>query len=113
MPKLTFLEIPSRDVAQSAAFYAAVLGWKLDRRPSGDIRFSDDDAHLFGRWRTDREPGRDNVVANYTVADVEAALAPVGELGGEIVSPRTLEGDTWNARVRDPSGNLFGIWQLA
>ena len=112
MPKLTFLEIPSRDIAKSAAFYAAVVGWKLDQRPNGDIRFKDDEAQLFGRFRTDREPGHDNVVNNYTVADVEAALVHVTELGGEIVAPRELQGDTWNARVRDPSGNLFGIWQL-
>jgi len=113
MPKLTYLEIPSRDVAQSAAFYAAVLGWTLDERGPGDIRFSDDDAHLIGRWRREYEAGKDNVVAYYTVPDVAAALARATLLGGEIVLPRTAEGDTLIARLRDPSGNLIGIWQFA
>jgi uncharacterized protein len=112
MAKLTYLELPTRDPERDAAFYAAVAGWTIDRRSATDFRFSDDAAQLIGRWTRERDISPNHIVAYYTVPDVAASLERVVPLGGEIASPRTAEGDIWLARVRDPSGNLFGIWQF-
>jgi predicted enzyme related to lactoylglutathione lyase len=35
---LSYLEIPALDIEQSAAFYEAVFGWKVERRGSGSAR---------------------------------------------------------------------------
>ncbi len=112
MGKLTYLELPTRDPARDAAFYAAIVGWQIDQRSPDDFRFSDDAAQLIGRWTRERDVSPNHIVVYYTVPDVAAALERVAALGGQIVAPRTAEGDTWIARIRDPSGNLLGVWQF-
>ena len=111
--RLTYLEIPAVDVARTARFYGAVCGWEIEQRAEDDFRFSDDDARLIGRWVKDRAPAGDAGLRPYfTVPDVAAALERAVAAGGAVVTPRTREDDIWLARLRDPSGNVLGIWQF-
>ncbi|HUJ62171.1 MAG TPA: VOC family protein [Kofleriaceae bacterium] len=114
MPRLTYLELPAIDPERSAAFYAAVCGWKIDRRGPGDLRLEDQAAQLIGRWVVDRAAAREPGMVPYFMVDsVEASIAAATAHGGEIVAPPRLEGDTRIARLRDPAGTVIGIWQLA
>jgi predicted enzyme related to lactoylglutathione lyase len=45
------------------------------------------------------------------VESVDAALAAVVALGGELATAPYPEGDLWVATVRDPAGNEIGVWQ--
>jgi predicted enzyme related to lactoylglutathione lyase len=46
------------------------------------------------------------------VEDVAASLALIVEAGGEVVVPRTEQGeDIAYATFRDPAGNVLGIFQ--
>ena len=111
---LSYLEIPAPVPRQSAIFYQHVLGWRLDERSSADIRFSDASGHLIGRWvsgcQTCREPG---LLPYFHVKHVDDAVEQVASYGGEVVKAPSLEGDTWVATVRDPAGNVLGLWQDA
>jgi predicted enzyme related to lactoylglutathione lyase len=111
MAKLTYLEIPAADPPRAARFYEAIVGWNIDQRSADDFRFSDDDASLIGRFN--RGTGGAGLVSYFTVADVPAAVARVAPLGGAIVKPPYREGDVLVAQLRDPSGNVFGVWQFA
>ncbi len=112
--RLTYIEIPVADIEQSARFYSEVVGWKLDVRSPGDIRFSDDAAQLLGRFVPGRAPtSQPGILPYFTVDDVAAAIAKLTAHGGEVKTPRYLEGDLWVARVRDPAGNVIGLWQFA
>ena len=55
---VSYLAIPARDVARSAAFYHAVFGWELRGDPD-EPSFSDGTGHVIGHWRTDLDAGRD------------------------------------------------------
>ena len=111
--RLTYVEIPASDRKRSAAFYESVLGWSIDVRPDGDPRFSVGDAGLIGRF-TDNPPTRDaGVLVYFTVDNVADSVARAEASGGTVVAPPRLEGDTLIARLRDPAGNLVGIWQFA
>jgi predicted enzyme related to lactoylglutathione lyase len=109
---LSYLEIPAVDVQQSAAFYEQVLNWSLDRRETGDPRFEDATGHLIGRWVTgralSREPG---LLAYFYVAHIDDAVGRVVANGGKVVQAPFREGNLWVATVRDPAGNLIGLWQ--
>ena len=111
---LSYLEVPTYDPEASAAFYEAVLGWRIDRRGAGDIRFTDGDGLLLGRFvralAPSREPG---FVPFLYVRDIDDALARAKSHGGELVEAARLEGDTRIGRVRDPAGNVIGLWQFA
>ncbi len=110
--RLTYVEIPTRDAARAARFYQAVLGWKTEQRSEGDFRFSDDDAQLIGRWVTGRPSGEPGIVSYFTVDRIADSVARAPEHGGEVVEAPRPEGDVLVARLRDPDGNLIGIWQF-
>jgi predicted enzyme related to lactoylglutathione lyase len=109
---LSYLEIPAVDRRQSAAFYGQVLGWSIERRETGDPRFEDATGHLIGRWvtgrATSREPG---LLAYFYVDDIDDAVGRVAAHGGEVVEAPYPEGNLWVAKVRDPAGNVIGLWQ--
>jgi predicted enzyme related to lactoylglutathione lyase len=108
---LTYLHIPATDLRKSAEFYGSVLGWKLEERKDG-WRFADRDGLLIGGFGLG-EPQRDErLVCYFYVDDLQAALARAVAAGGEVVAPPSEQPDIRTARVRDPAGNLIGLWQF-
>jgi predicted enzyme related to lactoylglutathione lyase len=46
------------------------------------------------------------------VADVEAALARAGSLGGtRVYGPKPVDDHTETGAFRDPAGNVFGVYR--
>ncbi len=110
---LSYLQIPTLNPALSAAFYAQVLGWKIDERSDDDFRFTDGQGLLIGRWvRGDAVAQGNALVPYYYVSDLDRAIEYVGECRGEVVEAAKLEGDLRRALVRDPTGNQVGLWQF-
>ena len=108
---ISYLHIPARDIAASAAFYRDVFGWKLHGQPE-EPGFSDGTGHVIGRWVTDQAvTGTDGLRAYIYVADVDDTLAGVTTHGGQVVAHPYPEGTLRVALFADPAGNVFGIWQ--
>ena len=108
---LSYLHIPARDIAVSAAFYRDVFGWKLHGQ-ADKPSFSDGTGHVIGRWVTDQAiTGTDGLRAYVYVADVDDTLAAVTTRGGQIVTPPYPEGTLRVALFADPAGNVLGVWQ--
>jgi predicted enzyme related to lactoylglutathione lyase len=108
---VSYLHIPARDAAASAAFYRGVFGWKLHGDPDRPS-FSDGTGHVIGRWVTDQAAtGTDGLRAYIYVADVDGTLAAVTSRGGQVVTPPYPEGTLRVALFADPAGNVLGIWQ--
>ena len=108
---VSYLRIPARDVAQSVEFYRAVFGWRLRGTPQAPS-FSDGTGHVIGHWRTDLPvAGEAGVLPYIYVTDLDATLRAATGRGGELVTPAYQEGNLWIAVIRDPAGNIVGIWQ--
>jgi predicted enzyme related to lactoylglutathione lyase len=45
------------------------------------------------------------------VDDIDAAVARVEELGGDIVQPVGVDAPELTARFRDPGGNVLGLYE--
>jgi predicted enzyme related to lactoylglutathione lyase len=111
---LSYLEIPAVDARRSAAFYGKVLGWNLREQDTDDFRFSDATGHLIGRWVTGRAISREPGLLPYIyVNHVDDAVDRAAAHGGTVVKAPYAEGDLWVATVRDPAGNIIGLWQQA
>ena len=109
---LSYLEIPAFDVRQSATFYEKVLGWNLRGHDSDDPRFNDATGHLIGRWVTGRAISREPGLLPFIYVDhIDNAVERAAAHGGEVVKAPDPEGDLWVATVRDPAGNVIGLWQ--
>ena len=111
---LSYLEIPATDALMAAAFYEHVLGWKVDRSDSNRIKFADQSGHLIGRWCGGRTPTRDpGLMAYFYIERIHEAVSRVSERGGEVVRAPYPEGNLLVATIRDPGGNIVGLWQDA
>ena len=109
---LSYLEIPAVDPRRSAAFYEQVLGWSVQERDADDFRFEDATGHLIGRWVIGRAISREPGLLPYMYVDrIDEAIGRVAAQGGAVVKAPYAEGNLWVATVRDPTGNLIGLWQ--
>src|SRR5579884_3907378 len=110
---LSYLEIPTIDPRRSATFYERIFGWQIDQRSADDFRFADPRGLFIGRLARGRQPSREPGLLLYIYVDsLEVAVAGVVNHGGDVVEPPRPEGDVRVAQVRDPGGNLLGLWQF-
>jgi hypothetical protein len=108
---VSYLRIPARDIARSADFYRAVFGWRLGGEPEAPS-FSDGTGHVIGHWRTDLPAaGEAGVLPYIYVTDIDETLRAATERGAELATPPYPEGNLWVATIRDPAGNVIGVWQ--
>jgi predicted enzyme related to lactoylglutathione lyase len=105
--QVCYLQIPARDVMESAAFYEKVFGWKIERPyPSFEA------PGLIGQWVGDRPPASEGgLLAWINVDRIDDTLASVRASGGEVVQLPTPDGPRWLSTIRDPGGNLIGLAQ--
>jgi predicted enzyme related to lactoylglutathione lyase len=108
---LSYLEIPATDPGRSAGFYQNVLGWKVHGEEGDVFKFSDPGGYLIGRWITDRASARPGMLAYFYVDRIAEAVKRVGAHGGQIVKEPYREGTLWICVVRDPAGNMLGLWE--
>ena len=100
------IEFPADDTERSLAFWRGVLGVDPSPRPAeaGQGWESDADGLRLGVHERGKGPGDTGSLPYFTVADIEATLAQVKELGGAVVHP----GERW-AVCRDSEGNPFAL----
>ncbi len=108
---LSYLHIPTRDAEKTAVFYERVLGWTIERRDGGAVRFATPDGLLIGGFGSD-EPGSAFVPWFY-VDGIESAIERVAANGGQIVDALRAQGDIRVVEIHDPAGNRLGLWQFA
>jgi predicted enzyme related to lactoylglutathione lyase len=108
---VSYLHIPATDPGESAAFYQAVFGWKVGGSPEHPS-FADGTGHVIGHWMTGLPvAGEAGVLPYVYVESVGDTLALVTANGGGVAKDPYPEGDLWVATIRDPAGNVIGVWQ--
>jgi hypothetical protein len=114
--KLCYLEIPARDVHQSAAFYEQAFGWTIREGGTDRPSFDDTTGEVSGAWVTSRVPVADadsdaGILPYIMVADAAGAAQRLVAAGGVMVLPVATYGTEVLGTFRDPAGNLMGIYQ--
>ena len=108
---VSYLQMPARDVAESARFYREVFGWHVDDDPETS-GFHDGTGHVIGRWHTHRRAAEDAGIVPYIyVEDLEGTLERAEQHGARVATSPYLEGSLKIATILDPAGNLIGVWQ--
>ncbi|HVS06388.1 MAG TPA: VOC family protein [Candidatus Dormibacteraeota bacterium] len=110
--KICYIEIPAKDIQQSAKFYQRAFGWQTRRRGDGSTAFDDTVNEVSGTWVLGRpiaaEPG---LMVYIMVGSAAAAVEAIVAAGGQIVKPVDPKAREVVATFRDPAGNLIGIYQ--
>lgn len=106
-------EIGCRDKAKVSAFYAKLLGWKLE--DYGGMALMIDTGEKTGIQGHFTALGHEphNYVTVYAQVDnLEASIAQATQLGGNpVVPPTEVPGMGHFAWIADPEGNIFGLWK--
>jgi len=109
---LSYLEIPCLDARRSSAFYKNVFGWELHGSDTDHPKFSDQSGHLIGRWVTGREISREPGLLPFIYVErIDEVVARVAANGGAIVKAPYPEGNLRVSTIRDPAGNVIGLWE--
>ncbi len=118
MRQIVHIEIPSKDDAEAKAFYNSLLGWEATEVPMGpDFTYvmfdlGDNRGAALSAVSDDIKPG--DVILYFHSDDLDADMARVGELGGEVVLPRQeVPGFGSLGIFKDPTGNRVAFWQSA
>jgi predicted enzyme related to lactoylglutathione lyase len=110
--KICYIEIPTTDVARSAAFYTKVFGWRVRTRSDGSQAFDDGVNEVSGTWVLGRPPSTSPGLLFYImVDDVAATIDAAVAAGAELVQPIGADAPEITARLRDPGGNVIGVYQ--
>lgn len=110
--KICYVEVPAADIAKSAAFYEAALGWKMRKRSGGSTAFDDGVGEVSGAFVTGRPPMSEVGILIYVMVDsVADAINKVVLTGGVITQEIGADAPEITARFRDPAGNVLGLYQ--
>jgi len=122
MSRLTWFEIQAADPARAMRFYGHLLGWTFESFGddywlihTGDPASPGIDGGLMPR--RGEAPAEGAPVNAFTcvvsVADVDDAVARLGELGGSVtVAKFPVPSVGWLAYARDTEGNVFGMMTM-
>lgn len=112
---LTWNDLQSRDLAAATPFYEAVFGWRFEEQEGGylmivlDAKEGDDKSNggamTMPPMVPDAVPSFWQVY--FRVADLDAAMARSGELGGSVFVPPMPMGPGRAAGLSDPTGGMF------
>jgi len=110
--KICYIELPSKDIKESASFYEKVFNWQIRTRGDGAVSFDDAVTEVSGTWRTDRKPVTElGILIHIMVYDIQATVKSIIEHGGKITQPVGMEAPEITARFSDPAGNVLGLYQ--
>jgi predicted enzyme related to lactoylglutathione lyase len=110
--KICYLEMPAKNVSQSADFYSKVFGWQIRRRGDGATALDDATGEVSGAWVLGRAAWSEPGLLFYIMVDnIETTLQAVQAQGGVIVQPLGVDAPEITARFRDPGGNIIGLYQ--
>ncbi|GAA3026422.1 VOC family protein [Streptosporangium longisporum] len=112
---LAWLELYVPELDAVRPFYQAAFGWKVQDIAFGDMPYlllstAGDDGQDLGGVMTLGEGDRPHWLSYFEVADCDASVARVRELGGDVVAPAVdIEGVGRFAVLTDPHGARFAV----
>jgi predicted enzyme related to lactoylglutathione lyase len=111
---IVLVDISANNPLESANFYKEAFGWNIpDTSNPGYVMFSTEgglNGFLVQAGGETYKPG--DVVMYLGTDNIDANLAKIEKLGGQIVLPRTeVPGYGWYAFFTDLTGNRLGLFQ--
>jgi len=124
MPRPIHFEIHAENPQRAINFYTDLFGWTFSKWhgpqdywliKTGEAGTPGIDGGLLPRRGAGPAPmqATNAFVSTVDVADLDAAMRKVGDLGAKIVVPKmAVLGVGWLAYAHDTEGNIFGMMQL-
>jgi uncharacterized protein len=111
---LSWNELGSPDLKGSAKFYGDLLGWTTEPMEGSEMPYlviKNSDGHSNGGIRDPAPPGTPPFwLVYFATADIDATLAEVPRLGGNVLIGSTDIGIAKIAVVQDPQAAVFALY---
>ncbi|MCV2490601.1 VOC family protein [Geodermatophilus sp. YIM 151500] len=122
--RVVHFELPYDDGQRARSFYKEAFGWQLQDMPDGEYTLvmsgpSGDEGptepgFINGGLNVRSSHPAPGPVIVVDVPDIEGKLARIEAAGGAVVVGKQPVGDMgFVAYVRDPEGNVLGLWETA
>ncbi len=108
---ISYIEMPSKDIAATKAFYGAAFGWTFTDYGPTYVTF--EGAAINGGFEHDpdgRQPSGDGALVILYSEDLAASESAVTAAGGTISRPTFEFPGGRRFHFHDPSGNELAIW---
>jgi len=110
---IVHIEIPAKDRATLSKFYAEMFGWKLQEFP--EMNYTTFESGSVGGGFAPVEGSQYSTIGQVLLhigsEDIEADLAQIKKMGGQMVVPKTeIPGIGWFAIFNDPAGNRVALY---
>jgi predicted enzyme related to lactoylglutathione lyase len=111
--KVVHFTVPVDEPQRAITFYQQVFDWHVSESgPPGYWSVQSDPGEGIDGglcWRSDDDP---TPIVYVQVDDIRAALTRTVASGGDVIGDRMpIPGTGWMARIRDPEGNIIGLFQ--
>jgi len=109
--KISYIELPARDIEATKAFYSSAFGWKFVDYGPDYVSFQDSGLD-GGFYKSDLVASTQTgsaLVVLYS-AELEKTQGIVEDCGGEIVKPIFSFPGGQRFHFADPNGNEFAVW---
>ena len=105
-------ELVTTDIESARAFYSGLLGWKTEPFGSHYFLFKKDDESVAGMMQVPQPGMPAQWLAYIAVENIDADVARVIELGGQVMAPPMDVPDVGRiAVVLDPQGATLGLFK--
>ena len=120
MDPVVHFELPADDRERANQFYTSVFGWEIDPIPvNGDTYLTAttspiDDEHMHEAAGAIIERAGEIVAPIITIEvdSIDERIPRIEDAGGDSVAPKDkVPGLGFYAYVRDPEGNVIGLWE--
>ena len=113
--RIIHAEVVGKDGGALTRFYGQLFDWKQNTDLPGGYAMTDDhDSGIVLGTGPSPDGGAGWVTFYVSVPDLDATLARVQRLGGQIVMPKFSPApETWLAMFADPEGHVIGLSQAA
>ena len=109
---IAHVEIPSSNLDQTKDFFSKVFGWEFKPFGNGYMLFNNHKGIMVGIRQVEKVNSGDTTVFHVNVANIEEALNAAKANGGSIFKEKTvIPAMGWYALIKDPQGNIVGLYQ--
>ncbi len=109
---IAHVEIPSSDLNQTKDFFNKVFGWEFKPFGNGYMLFNNHKGIMVGIRQVEKVNSGDSTVFHINVPSIDEVLNKVKSSGGNIFKGKTvIPAMGWYALLKDPQGNIIGLFQ--
>ncbi len=109
---IAHVEIPSSNLDQTKDFFSKVFGWEFKPFGKGYMLFNNHKGIMVGIRQVEKVNSGDTTVFHVNVTNIDEALNSAKTNGGSIFKEKVvIPAMGWYALMKDPQGNIIGLYQ--